>query len=129
MEPLAKRISDAASHPMGSAAFASILFAPKQEPSYGDALDMLAAEGLPILLLYGDDDPWIVPFWAWRSARRVEATGEYYALSPAGHCPHHEAPEAFNSVLLDWLARIEGLDPECMPVGEPEDVTRVERRL
>mmetsp|Transcript_1619 Transcript_1619/g.3894 ORF Transcript_1619/g.3894 Transcript_1619/m.3894 type:complete len:486 (+) Transcript_1619:191-1648(+) len=129
LESLAQRISDAASHPMGSAAFASILFAPKQEPSYGDALDLLAAEGLPVLLLYGDDDPWIVPFWAWRSARRVEATGEYYSLSPAGHCPHHEAPEAFNRVLVDWLARKEGLGAKCLPPTKLEDTITVERRL
>ncbi|CAK0908278.1 unnamed protein product, partial [Prorocentrum cordatum] len=61
-----------------------------------------------VLLLYGEDDPWIVPFWARRAADRVSAgVGEYYAISPAGHCPHHEAPAAFNTVLLNWLQRID----------------------
>ena len=27
----------------------------------------------------------------------------YWEVSPAGHCPHHEAPEAFNALLLAWL--------------------------
>jgi len=106
---LARRIGEAASHPMGPAAFASILFAPKQEPSFGDALDRLALKELPVLLIYGDDDPWIVPFWARRAANRLDAgnCGEYYAISPAGHCPHHEAPAAFNQILVSWISRFE----------------------
>jgi len=103
---LAQRIEDSSAHPMGASAFASILFAPQQSPSFGDALDSLAEQGLPTLLLYGNDDPWIVPWWAERAAQRVAAArGEYYAISPAGHCPHHEAPAAFNQMLLRWLSR------------------------
>jgi len=117
---IAERIAGAASHPMGPAAFASILFAPQQQPSFGDALDALEGRGLPVLLLYGEDDPWILPWWAQRAARRVKGSGEYYAISPAGHCPHHEAPAAFNRVLVDWLRRAEGCDrgPSLLAVGE-----------
>lgn len=120
LHDISGRIADAASHPMGAAAFASILFAPQQEPSFGDALDTLAGQDLPMLLLYGEDDPWILPWWAERAARRVDRSGEYYAISPAGHCPHHEAPAAFNRVLVDWLRRAEGKSPGAalLAVGE-----------
>lgn len=117
LQALAQRISDAASHPMGSAAFASILFSPKQEPSFGDALDQLAARRLPVVLIYGEDDPWVVPFWAKRAAARVEGVGEYYALSPAGHCPHHEVPAAFNRTLISWLKRVEGDETAPPPLA------------
>jgi len=128
---LAERIAAAAAHPMGAAAFASILFAPKQEPTYGDALDSLAARRLPVLLLYGEDDPWIVPWWARRSAERIQSGGgEYYALTPAGHCPHHESPEAFNQVLLAWLARREGLEEPAETEGSrSSQAVQIERRL
>ncbi|CAE8642925.1 unnamed protein product [Polarella glacialis] len=141
LDALAGRISDAAAHPMGAAAFASILFAPRQSPSFGDALDQVAANGLPVLLLYGDDDPWVVPFWAQRAAGRVREVGEYYGLSPAGHCPHHEAPDAFNEVLVSWLRRREADPdaPEVLQVGTvvecrsetsgQGDLIRMERRL
>jgi len=116
---LAGRIAEAASHPMGPAAFASILFAPQQAPSFGDALNALAAREVPTLLLYGDDDPWIVRWWAERAAGRISGVGEYYAISPAGHCPHHEAPAAFNRVLVDWLRRADGEagTPALLSVG------------
>lgn len=39
-------------------------------------------------------------------------------VSPAGHCPHHEAPEAVYACLVDWMAAVEaGRDP-FLRVGE-----------
>ena len=39
-------------------------------------------------------------------------------MSPAGHCPHHEAPEAVYACLADWMAAVEaGRDP-FLRVGE-----------
>eukprot|EP00929_Paragymnodinium_shiwhaense_P119258 TRINITY_DN9113_c0_g1_i5.p1 TRINITY_DN9113_c0_g1~~TRINITY_DN9113_c0_g1_i5.p1 ORF type:complete len:498 (-),score=64.39 TRINITY_DN9113_c0_g1_i5:257-1750(-) len=117
---LTKQIVAAASHPMGKAAFASILLAPKQEPDFGSALDAIVNRQLPILLCYGEDDPWVVPFWAQRAAKRVEnSQSEYYALSPAGHCVHHEVPGAFNRVMMNWLRRLElGEDVPALSVGD-----------
>jgi len=118
---LAHRIEDSSAHPMGASAFASILFAPQQSPSFGDALDSLAEHRLPMLLLYGNDDPWIVPWWAERAAQRIAAAGgEYYAMSPAGHCPHHEAPAAFNHMLLRWLSRCRARSVSCS-ISEQDD--------
>ncbi|KAK7262874.1 hypothetical protein RJT34_30455 [Clitoria ternatea] len=58
----------------------------------------------PLLLLWGDLDPWVGP----AKANRIK---EYYPKTTlvhlqAGHCPHDEAPELVNKALLDWLASI-----------------------
>jgi hypothetical protein len=31
----------------------------------------------------------------------------YLELAPAGHCPHHEAPTAINSIITTWVAAVE----------------------
>lgn len=59
----------------------------------------------PLLLLWGDRDPWIGP----KSADRVM---QLYPSATrirldAGHCPHDEAPDATNKGLLSWLATLE----------------------
>lgn len=66
---------------------------------------LLAKMEQPLLLLWGDRDPWIGPGSADRvmqlypSATRIRLN--------AGHCPHDEAPEATNEGLLSWLATLE----------------------
>lgn len=59
----------------------------------------------PLLLLWGDRDPWIGP----RSADRVmQLYPEAMRIRlDAGHCPHDEAPQATNEGLLSWLATLE----------------------
>lgn len=47
---------------------------------------------MPMCMIYGKEDPWVVPFWGQRAKQR-NPDAVYYELSPAGHCPHHEAPE------------------------------------
>ncbi|KAK3158854.1 hypothetical protein QOZ80_2AG0142490 [Eleusine coracana subsp. coracana] len=59
----------------------------------------------PLLLLWGDLDPWVGP----AKARRIQ---EFYPDTAvvhlqAGHCPHDEAPEQANAALLEWLASID----------------------
>lgn len=60
---------------------------------------------MPLLLLWGDKDPWIGP----RSADRVMQL--YPQASrirlPAGHCVHDESPAATNEGLLCWLATLQ----------------------
>lgn len=41
-------------------------------------------------------------WWARRLKRQVPAI-EYYSLSPAGHCPHHEAPHTVNVLIRQWI--------------------------
>lgn len=50
----------------------------------------------------GAQDPWVKGFWARRLKRRVPAL-RYFSIDPAGHCPHHEAPETVNSLLAEWV--------------------------
>lgn len=66
---------------------------------------LLSQMSQPLLLLWGDRDPWIGPGSADRvmqlypSATRIRLN--------AGHCPHDEAPAATNEGLLSWLATLD----------------------
>lgn len=58
----------------------------------------------PLLLLWGDLDPWVGP----AKAIRIK---EFYPNTTivnlqAGHCPHDEVPELANQALLDWLSTL-----------------------
>lgn len=59
----------------------------------------------PLLLLWGDQDPWIRPASAdkvmalYPSAQRIRLN--------AGHCPHDEVPQAANEALESWLATLD----------------------
>jgi hypothetical protein len=55
-------------------------------------LHRLRKEKVPLCLIYGREDPWVVPFWGQQVKQHVP-DAVYYELSPVGHCPHHEAPE------------------------------------
>jgi pimeloyl-ACP methyl ester carboxylesterase len=127
-------ISAAASKRGGHSAFTSILFSPKTETSFEDALLAICTRETPpppIALLYGREDPWVVPLWAERAHRRtawadlaagppapppdgqgVRRTADvvHYALSPAGHCPHHEAPMLINELLRLWCRAVDTAD-------------------
>lgn len=39
-------------------------------------------------------------------------------MSPAGHCPHHEAPEAVHAAMQSWLSAIQENAPMGLGVGE-----------
>lgn len=63
--------------------------------------------GLDVCLVYGREDPWVVPLWGYR-LKRALPSALYYELSPCGHCPHHEAPQVSSTVakcILDCFAR------------------------
>lgn len=56
----------------------------------------------PLLLVWGDLDPWVGP----AKALRIK---EFYPNTSlvnlqAGHCPHDEVPELVNKALLEWLS-------------------------
>lgn len=58
----------------------------------------------PLLLVWGDLDPWVGP----AKANRIK---EFYPKTSlvnlqAGHCPHDEVPELVNRALLDWLSTL-----------------------
>ncbi len=70
------------------------------------APELLARLGtLPVRLLWGERDPWEDPEEARRWSERFDAVRELRVLPGLGHCPHDEAPELVNPILLDWLER------------------------
>ena len=60
----------------------------------------------PVLMVQGADDPVIPARGIDRSERHVRGDYRRERIGRAGHFPHEEQPDAFNRVLLDWLARM-----------------------
>ncbi|KAJ7953024.1 putative Alpha/beta hydrolase [Quillaja saponaria] len=65
---------------------------------------VLSKLSCPLLLLWGDLDPWVGP-------AKANLIKEFYPNTSlvnlqAGHCPHDEVPELVNSALLDWLSTL-----------------------
>ena len=58
---------------------------------------------LPVRLLWGEADPWEDPAEARRWAASFGCIQELRVLPGLGHCPHDEAPELVNAILLDWI--------------------------
>ncbi|GGS78250.1 alpha/beta fold hydrolase [Nonomuraea spiralis] len=61
----------------------------------------------PTLHLHGALDPCVLPRTAHGSSRYVAAPYRWRLLEGAGHFPHEEIPDVFDTELLGWLA-----DPE-----------------
>lgn len=69
-------------------------------PSKVTLNDILEKLSCPLLLLWGDLDPWVGP-------SKAEKIKEIYPNSSlvhfqAGHCPHDEVPDLVNEALLNW---------------------------
>ncbi|MBD2137743.1 alpha/beta fold hydrolase [Anabaena sp. FACHB-1237] len=78
--------------------FVSVFSSPK-----GDTVDVLLSKiNCPLLLLWGQGDPWM------QAQERSKKFHEYYPqlteyFINAGHCPHDEVPEQVNSYLRNWV--------------------------
>ena len=59
--------------------------------------------GLPTLLLWGKNDPWITMSRA-NKILQLMPSAEFCPLE-AGHCPHDEVPDAFNAGFVAWLQK------------------------
>jgi len=91
--------------------FVSIFLSPRAPLSFDEMLDRRTC---PVCMIYGAEDPWVVPLWGQRLKRRVpEAV--YYELSPAGHCPHHERPEASNTLIASYIESLVSGATELLP--------------
>ena len=64
--------------------------------------DLLPPITIPMLLIWGLQDRMIPPSQA-RAIAELNTNLKLIELENAGHCPHDEYPEQFNSLLLDWL--------------------------
>ena len=107
-EQLVAEIIEPTRDPHAVSAFASIVFAHKPRETFDEMLASIREVGrVPVGLMYGREDPWVVPLWGQRAKRALgDEVCDYYELSPAGHCPHHEAPAAVNSLMGDWIRAV-----------------------
>ncbi|MEB3357384.1 MAG: alpha/beta fold hydrolase [Synechococcales bacterium] len=85
--------------------FAAIITAPSG-PSPADLLPQIHQ---PLLVLWGEADPWtpisgakIYQTLAQQEPERVQ----FYPIPQTGHCPHDEHPDQVNPKILDWLSTI-----------------------
>lgn len=87
--------------PNAQKVFASILTAPPgPKPE-----ELLPQVNCPLLILWGEDDPWTpisgAKIYQILAANRADV--KFQSIARAGHCPHDEAPQIVNSAMLDWL--------------------------
>ena len=75
-------------------------------PTYVDGL--VDALEVPLLLLWGEQDPWIVSATGDRLQALASSLGKAVerVSVDAGHCPQDEAPEAVNAALVEWMHRL-----------------------
>ena len=101
-EELVDKIIEPTENPNALCTFCSVVWSPKSSMSFDDMTRAIRDANLPVALVYGREDPWVVPLWGQRLKRAIPSA-DYYELSPAGHCPAHECPETTNSVIARWL--------------------------
>ncbi|MGF1490355.1 MAG: alpha/beta fold hydrolase [Prochloraceae cyanobacterium] len=104
-DELVEMIYQPACQPDAQKVFASILSAsPGPKPS-----ELLPNLERPLLVLWGDEDPWTPIKGAKIYQDRAEDNSkntDFYPILNAGHCPHDEKPEEVNQYILNWLEQI-----------------------
>jgi pimeloyl-ACP methyl ester carboxylesterase len=84
--------------------FASILTAPAG-PTPESLLPQVTP---PLLVLWGENDPW-TPIKGAKVYQELAAAGrpiQVVSIPNAGHCPHDEYPEVVNPAILEWLGQV-----------------------
>ncbi len=90
---------------LGSAEVFNAVFKAPQ----GEKVDILLAQmQCPLLILWGEKDPWINARDQGIKFRQYYPQLKEYYLD-AGHCPHDEIPEQVNSLIADWVSSISRL--------------------
>jgi pimeloyl-ACP methyl ester carboxylesterase len=64
-----------------------------------------ATSALPVRMIWGEADPWEDPAEARRWAESFDCIQELQVLPGLGHCPHDEAPDLVNPILLGWVSQ------------------------
>jgi len=88
--------------------FASILTAPAgPRPT-----DLLPKIQQPLLVLWGENDPW-TPIQGADVYRQLSQSATppavtFHAIPETGHCPHDERPEVVNPLVIEWLQTLDG---------------------
>ncbi|KAA8520199.1 hypothetical protein F0562_014455 [Nyssa sinensis] len=114
------RILETTQHPAAAASFASIMFAPRGQLSFKEALSRCQMNNIPICLMYGKEDPWVKPVWGLQVKKQLPEA-PYYEISPAGHCPHDEVPEVMNYLLRGWIRNLESQGSVALPLLDDTD--------
>ena len=84
--------------------FASVLTAPAG-PS---PTELLPKVKHPLLVIWGEDDPW-TPIAGAAIYQQQSETGpdvEFVGIPNAGHCPHDEKPDEVNKLIIQWLGKL-----------------------
>lgn len=70
----------------------------------------------------------VKPLWGQR-LKWVMTEAQYYEVSPAGHCPQHEAPAAVALALSSWLQEVNpGICNDSLLYSAPVKNSTVTRR-
>lgn len=97
-DQLVEEISRPACDPGAAEVFASVFSTPQ-----GEKVDVLLKQlTCPLLLLWGEADPWMNARERSPKFRQYCPQLQEYFLR-AGHCPHDEVPEQVNSLLRSWV--------------------------
>ncbi|MGG6266481.1 alpha/beta fold hydrolase [Leptolyngbya sp. AN03gr2] len=95
---LIEEIQRPAFDPGAEKVFASVFRTPQ-----GEKVDVLLGElTRPLLMLWGEGDPWINARERGAKFRSYHTQLTEYYLN-AGHCPHDEAPDQVNQLIRDWV--------------------------
>lgn len=81
--------------------FASVLTAPPG-PTPAELLPRIKH---PLLVIWGEDDPW-TPITGAAIYRKLSETNQdvqFTTIPNTGHCPHDEKPDVVNKLILNWL--------------------------
>lgn len=96
-DQLVEEIQRPACDPGAAEVFASVFSTPQ-----GEKVDVLLKQlKCPLLLLWGEADPWMSARERSLKFRQHYPQLQEYFLR-AGHCPHDEVPEQVNSLLKSW---------------------------
>lgn len=85
--------------------FASVLTAPPGD-SPGELLPHIQC---PLLVLWGEQDPWtpIAGAKIYQDLVNTKQNVIFQTIPQAGHCPHDEKPAIVNPLIIDWLAKLD----------------------
>jgi pimeloyl-ACP methyl ester carboxylesterase len=100
-DQLVEDIRRPADDPGAVKVFAAVFKSPQ-----GDTVDtLLNRMQAPLLLLWGEGDPWM------NTRQRSERFRQHYPqlkeyFLQAGHCPHDEVPHQVNALIRDWMLQL-----------------------
>lgn len=67
-----------------------------------ELLETLEGKDIPVLILWGVDDPW-EPVELGRKLAEFSCVEKFVEIEDAGHCPQDERPETVNAMIAQWI--------------------------